>query len=335
MYLSFVDTMSNISKLEFAALDISGNNYLPWTLDAKIHLTAKNLGETINDGNETSLQDKAKAMIFLRHHLHEDLKREYLTVEDPLELWKNIQERFDHQKLVILPKARYEWLHLRLQDYKTVSEYNSALFRITSELKLCGEKITDEDMLEKTFSTFHASNMLLSQQYRERKFTKYSELISCLLVAEQNNKLLLQNHQARPVGASPFPEANMATTQSGHGKRRGGGPSRGRGRGRGRNNTWRRESHNSKPGSGESSRQNTGRPPRGRPNRGQNNICYKCGMSNHWSRTCRTPKHLVEAYQRMMKENGKSLSIIIKIIIIIRVNCYFRPCGLAILASFI
>ncbi|XP_021980569.1 uncharacterized protein LOC110876716 [Helianthus annuus] len=291
--------MSNLSKLEFVALDISGNNYLPWTLDAKIHLTANNLGATIDDENQTSAQDKAKAMIFLRHHLHEDLKREYLTVEDPLELWKNIKERFDHQKLVLLPKARYEWLHLRLQDYKSVSEYNSALFRITSELKLCGEKITDEDMLEKTFSTFHASNMLLSQQYRERKFTKYSELVSCLLVAEQNNKLLLQNHQARPVGASPLPEANVANYQSGRG--RGGG--RGRDRGRGRSNTWRRESQNSKSSSGESSRQNTGRPPRG----SQNNICYKCGMSNHWSRTCRTPKHLVEAYQQMMKETGKNI----------------------------
>ncbi|KAJ0441054.1 hypothetical protein HanIR_Chr16g0793411 [Helianthus annuus] len=75
-------------------------------------------------------------MIFLRHHLHEDLKREYLTVEDPLELWTNIKERFDHQKLVLLPKARYEWLHLRLQDFKTASEYNSALFHITFELKI-------------------------------------------------------------------------------------------------------------------------------------------------------------------------------------------------------
>ena len=54
-------------------------------------------------------------------------------------------------------------MHLRLQDYKTVSEYNSAMFRISSQLKLCGEKVTDEDMLEKTFSTFHASNLLLQQ----------------------------------------------------------------------------------------------------------------------------------------------------------------------------
>ncbi|XP_076906332.1 uncharacterized protein LOC143562406 [Bidens hawaiensis] len=219
---------------------------------------AKSRGGTIDDENNISREEQAKAMIFLRHHLHEDLKREYLTVEDPLELWKNIQQRFDYQKLVIVPKALYEWLHLRLQDYKTVSEYNSALFRITFELKLCGEKIAEADMLEKSFSTIHASNILLSQTYRERNFTKYSELITLLLVAEQNNTLLLKNHQARPVGSSPFPEANATTHKTGRGRGRSRGPSRGRGRGRGQINTWRKESYHSKPRNGESSQQEFG-----------------------------------------------------------------------------
>ena len=98
-----------------------------------------------------------------------------------------------------------------LQDFKSVSEYNSAVFKITSQLKLCGENVTDEDMLEKTFSTFHASNLVLQQQYRERGFKKYSELVSCLLIGEQNNELLMKNHQARPVGSSPIPEANAMT----------------------------------------------------------------------------------------------------------------------------
>ena len=109
-------------------------------------------------------------------------------------LWDSLKERYDHQKTVILPKARYDWLHLQLQDFKSVSDYNSALFKISSQLKLCGEKIIDEDMLEKTYTTFHASNMLLHQQYRERRFTKYSELITCLLIVEKNNELLLKNH---------------------------------------------------------------------------------------------------------------------------------------------
>ena len=147
-------------------------------------------------------------MIFLRRHLHEGLKAEYLTVKDSLVLWNSLKERYEHQRTVILPKARYDWMHLRLQDFKSVSEYNSAIFRISSQLQLCGEKITDEDMLEKTFSTFHASNVLLQQQYREKGFRKYSELISCLLVAKQNNELLMKNHEARPTGSAPFPEVN-------------------------------------------------------------------------------------------------------------------------------
>ncbi|XP_021757914.1 uncharacterized protein LOC110722950 [Chenopodium quinoa] len=181
--------MSNLVKLEFVALDITGKNYLSWVLDAEIHLDAKGLGETIKEGNKATLQDKAKAMIFLRHHLHEGLKNEYLTVKDPQILWSNLKERYDHQKTVILTRARYDWLNLRLQDFKSVSEYNLAMVKITSKLQLCGENITDSEMLEKTYSTFHANNIVLQTQYREKGFKKYSELISCLLVAEQNNEL--------------------------------------------------------------------------------------------------------------------------------------------------
>ena len=123
---------------------------------------------------------------------------------------------------MILPKARYDWMHLRLQDFKSVSEYNSALFKISSQLKLCGENITEEDMLEKTFTTFHASNVLLQQQYRERRFTEYSQLISCLLVAEQNNELLMKNHQSRPIGSETFPEVNAISSQN-YGRERGRG----------------------------------------------------------------------------------------------------------------
>ena len=52
--------MLNLTKLEFSALDISGKNYLSRTLDAEIHLEAKNLGDTIKDDNQASLQDHAK-----------------------------------------------------------------------------------------------------------------------------------------------------------------------------------------------------------------------------------------------------------------------------------
>ncbi|GAV64259.1 hypothetical protein CFOL_v3_07777 [Cephalotus follicularis] len=63
-------------------------------------------------------------------------------------------------------------------------------------------------LLEKTYRTFHASNMLLQQQYRLHGFTKYRELIGSFLIAEQNNELLLQNHESRPTGSAPLPEVN-------------------------------------------------------------------------------------------------------------------------------
>ena len=46
--------MSKLTELEFVALDISDKNYLSWILDAGIHLTSVNLGETINEENEES-----------------------------------------------------------------------------------------------------------------------------------------------------------------------------------------------------------------------------------------------------------------------------------------
>ncbi|XP_074342756.1 uncharacterized protein LOC141680426 [Apium graveolens] len=223
--------MANFTKLEFEALDITEKNYLSWILDIEIHLAAQGFGNTIKEENQQTESNRAKAMIFLRHHLHEALKSEYLTVKNPFELWINLKDKYDHQKSVILPKARYVWMHLRLQDFKTVSGYNSALFKISSQLKLRGENITDADMLEKTYSTFHASNILLQQQYREKGFTKYSDLISCFLVAEQNNKLLMKNHESRPTKSRPFPEANAAIYN--YGRAQGGGHGRGDNRGRG------------------------------------------------------------------------------------------------------
>ena len=76
--------MSSLTKLEFNALAINGWNYLSSQIDAKLHLQSKKLGDTIEKGNKMSPKKKTSALIFLRHHIHDDLKNEYLTEEDPL-----------------------------------------------------------------------------------------------------------------------------------------------------------------------------------------------------------------------------------------------------------
>ncbi|XP_019263009.1 PREDICTED: uncharacterized protein LOC109240783 [Nicotiana attenuata] len=296
--------MSNLSKLEFVALDILGKSYMSWVLDAEIYLDAMGLADAIKDKNQASNQDRAKAMIFLRHHLDECLKMKYLTVKDPVILWNNLKDRYDHLKMVVLPQARYDWTHLRLQDFKSISEYNSTIFRIISQLKLCGDNITDHDMLEKTFTTFHASNMLLQQQYREMGFKRYSELISHVLVAEQHNGLLMKNYESRPTGSCPFPEVNEMNF---HQAKRGGGrgPSRGHGRGRGRNfNHGNNNAPKNPPHHQQWIRKEQKHEAVQAPN--AENACYRCRGKGHWSRTCRTPKHLVELYQASLKKTEKN-----------------------------
>ncbi|KAL7585266.1 hypothetical protein Lser_V15G42697 [Lactuca serriola] len=206
---------SNIAKLEFAALEVSEKNYVSWMIDAKMHLESMGISNAIYEFNNFLAQDKVKAQVFLCKHIDEMLRFEYLDITNPSILWNLLKERFDHQKEVILLNARDAWRTLRFQDFKKVNEYNSTLFIICSQLKYCGQEVTYEDILEKTYSTFHATNITLMQQYRLRKFTRYFELNACLLVAEQNNELLMKNHESRPTGSVALPEEN-ATNTNGH-----------------------------------------------------------------------------------------------------------------------
>lgn len=95
---------------------------------------------------------------------------------------------------------------------KILSLLANILFKISSQLKLCGDKIVEEDMLEETFTTFHDSNVLLQQQFWEWRFTNYFELILYLLVAKQNDKLLLKDDQSKLIGFVPFPQANPTSS---------------------------------------------------------------------------------------------------------------------------
>ncbi|CAM8911669.1 unnamed protein product [Rhodiola kirilowii] len=168
-------------------------------------------------------------------------------------------------------------------------------------------------MLEKTFSTFHASNMLLQQQYRERGFTKYYELISVLLVAEQNNELLTKNHHSRPTGSTPILEANAIFSNNyGRNQQHGrGGRGNKRGRGRGQNfGSYQNHSTQHPP----YFKKKTHYPMKGMNNEGNQkgtatfkmteSSCFRRGMKGHWDRTCQTPKHFVDLYKASLKGKG-------------------------------
>lgn len=66
--------MNAMEKLNFKALAIDGENYMSWSLDVDAHLTSKGLEDTVITDVGPTLQDKAKALIFICHHLAEPLK---------------------------------------------------------------------------------------------------------------------------------------------------------------------------------------------------------------------------------------------------------------------
>ena len=318
--------MSNIEKVKFPPLGITGANYIQWTSNVKRHLKSMGALATLEEGNKCSKEIKAKADVFLHQHLDEKLEFEYSNCDDPSILWKDLQSIFDHQRDVLLPSARDEWNNLRFQDFKKVNEYTSALFRICSTLRFCGQIVTEGDLLEKTLSTFHASNLNLQQQYRLQSFKRYSDLNANLLVAEKNNELLMKNHQTRPTGSLALPEANAVNNNDikNSGSKRGRGNPRGHGRGHShydknnvhghnrffnRNNTYHRGGYNGRGrghGRGHSQRNYNHHAPQVK-NPGQQNVeagtsqnhggsCFRCGSINHWSKSCRTPSHLCELY---------------------------------------
>ena len=90
-------------------------------------------------------------------------------------------QAYNHLEMLIM--------NLLFSNFEDVGEYNSALHRIASGLKLCGRKITENDMIEKTLSTMHPRNLQLHRQYRAAKYDKYSDLLSTLKMHERSNLL--------------------------------------------------------------------------------------------------------------------------------------------------
>ena len=187
----------------------------------------KTLLRAIGKGAQLAVTDpkfeteNAQALHFLRHHLSPTLKDEYMAERSASGLWTALKQRFERLKYTVKPRAEAEWIRLRFADFKTVGEYNSALHRICTTLRLCGTEITDSQKIEKTLSTFHPDAVQSSRNYRQGNYTRYSELIDVLQVAEAQDEVLKKNFVEQPLGGSSCQEVNALKVRKPQQKKRG------------------------------------------------------------------------------------------------------------------
>jgi hypothetical protein len=149
---------------EFVGLALYGHNYPTWAMDVKISLALHGVYEAIlpHEERTVALLDpfKYNTLYIIRNHLHVDLKSEYVMEEEPHVLWAALQTRYEQQKAVILPEANHDWTILRLQDFKSIGEYNHAIYKICARLLFREKEPSEVDNIEKTLQTMLPSDMI-------------------------------------------------------------------------------------------------------------------------------------------------------------------------------
>jgi len=107
---------------EFEELALDRHNYHTWAIDVKISLSSRGIAAALippadppQEGiAQLTEQQQYAALYIIRHHIHPDLKSEYLMEESPSNMWQSLKTRYEQQKAIILPEASHEWTHLRL-----------------------------------------------------------------------------------------------------------------------------------------------------------------------------------------------------------------------------
>ncbi|XP_061988325.1 uncharacterized protein LOC133706772 [Rosa rugosa] len=328
---------ANMQKLDFAKLDSNGVGYQLWVSDVEDHLTANGILATIRPPDSNLLVQptptkNAEALILIRRHIDNLLRKEYTSIKNPRTLWVALEERFGNIQ-DILPDLKVKWNDLRFSNFKTVSEYNSEALCIKSMLKFCGEELTDKDLIEKTLSTFPVSALLVSKQYwleyNAKRITRFHQLMNAMLVAEKHDNILVKNYNSRPVGTKSVHEANYGGASKGGYKKQ---------NLKAKENQFGRVSPYNRP-TNEENRQNDARPcgNNGQHRRGRvggaagrggaatncpryrshaqgasqlkgaghsDEVCSRCGFNEHWFKCCKASEKLAAQYKeyRDMRE---------------------------------
>jgi hypothetical protein len=114
--------------------------------------------------------------------------------EEPNVLWAALQTYYEQHKAMILPVSNHDWTMLKLQDFKSIREYNYVVHKICVRLWFCEKGSSEADKIEKILQTILPSDRILQHQYRAKNYQTYSDLVHDLIQAEKHDELTLRNH---------------------------------------------------------------------------------------------------------------------------------------------
>jgi hypothetical protein len=131
------------------------------------------------------------------------------------------------------------------------------------------------------------SDRILQHQYRAKNYQTYSDLIHDLLQAKKHDEFTLRNHHQRYWYCSlPEVHYNVKSNEKGD-------ESKNQHKKFGKFKKDKRNGKNMKnmtKGQG----------------KGKAFTCHKCGVPNHFARKWRTPKYLIELYQKFLNESNNN-----------------------------
>lgn len=92
------DTQPRVQSLLFPPLQDDGANYLEWSVDVRSNLCAEELHGVLKKRRAGEPPIPAatrwKALNLIRRHLDHSLKCQYVQIENPTDLWKQLKVRF-------------------------------------------------------------------------------------------------------------------------------------------------------------------------------------------------------------------------------------------------
>ena len=66
--------MPRFEPMDYAILNLSGDNYLEWAMNTSVILQSRGLGRSIIQGDYATRSEKLRAFTIMRHHLTKELR---------------------------------------------------------------------------------------------------------------------------------------------------------------------------------------------------------------------------------------------------------------------